>query len=335
VQWQVSSDSGKTWTDISGATTTTLTLSNVPSSLDGNEYRAVITNSLGSAATNAATLTVQTAPVVTTNPVDQTMTAGQTATFTAAANGNPAPTVRWQVSSDSGKTWTDISGASSTTLTLGNVLSSLDGDEYRAVFSNSAGSTTTTAALLTVQTPPAITSVNTVAFTVGLGGSFTVIATGSPTPTVTESGALPGGVTFADNGNGTATLAGAPAAGTQGTYHFTLTAHNGVGSDVTQNFTLTVNAAPVPSSPPPSPPSPPSPPAPVSAHQPPALNVPPLLALFDALLRGIETVNANNTEAVTDSLFGMTVLVSTYDGSGNFVGATLFGVPMPNWIWFL
>jgi hypothetical protein len=57
-----------------------------------------------------------------------------------------------------------------------------------------------------------------------------------------------------------------------------------------------------------------------------------LLALFDALLGGIETVHANNTEAVTDSLLGMTVLVSTYDGSGNFVGATLFGVPMPNWI---
>ena len=329
VRWQVSNDIGKTWTDISGASSTTLTLSNVPSSLDGNEYRAVFNNSLGSAATNAATLTVQTVPVVTTNPANVTVTAGQTATFTAAARGNPKPTVQWQVSGDGGKTWIDISGASATTLTLGNVLSSLDGDEYRAVFSNSAGSATTSAALLTVQTPPAITSVNTVAFIVGLGGSFTVTAAGSPTPTVTESGALPGGVTFADNRNGTATLGGTPAAGTQGTYHFTLTAHNGVGSDVTQNFTLTVNAAPVPASPASSPP------APVSAHQPPALNVPPLLALFDALLGGIETVNANNTEAVTDSLFGMTVLVSTYDGSGNFVGATLFGVPMPNWIWFL
>ena len=37
--------------------------------------------------------------------------------------------------------------------------------------------------------------------------------TGFPTPTVSESGALPGGVTFTDNGNGTATLSGTPAAG--------------------------------------------------------------------------------------------------------------------------
>jgi hypothetical protein len=98
---------------------------------------------------------------------------------------------------------------------------------------------------------------------------------------------------------------------------------------VPQSFTLTVNAAPAPPSPTPSPS------APVSAYQPPALNVPPLLAFFDKLLGAIETINANNTETVTDSLFGMTVLVSTYDGSGNFVGATLFGVSMPTWIWFL
>ena len=51
-------------------------------------------------------------------------------------------------------------------------------------------------------------------------------------------------MTFVDNGDGTATLAGTPAAGTSGTYTLTITANNGVTPDATQTFTLTVNAAP-------------------------------------------------------------------------------------------
>ena len=46
--------------------------------------------------------------------------------------------------------------------------------------------------------------------------------TGTPTPALSESGTLPSGVSFVDNGNGTATLAGTPAAGTQGTYPITI-----------------------------------------------------------------------------------------------------------------
>ena len=53
---------------------------------------------------------------------------------------------------------------------------------------------------------------------------------------------MPGGVTFVDNGNGTATLGGTPAAGTAGTYPLVITASNSVGSPANQNFTLTVNA---------------------------------------------------------------------------------------------
>jgi len=59
--------------------------------------------------------------------------------------------------------------------------------------------------------------------------------TGSPAPSLTESGALPSGVTFHDDGTGT--LSGT--ARTIGTFNITFTAHNGVGSDAIQNFTLT------------------------------------------------------------------------------------------------
>ena len=94
----------------------------------------------------------------------------------------------------------------------------------------------------TVDQAPAITSADDAAFTVGQFGSFTITTTGYPTPaTITETGSLPTGVTFTDNGNGTATLAGTPQEGTLGTYPLTLTAANGISPSATQSFTLTVN----------------------------------------------------------------------------------------------
>jgi Putative Ig domain len=91
---------------------------------------------------------------------------------------------------------------------------------------------------------PVITSANSTTFAAGVAGTFTVTTTGTPTPSLTETGALPSGVTFKDNGNGTATLSGTPATVTTGRYTLTITAHNGVGSDASQSFTLTVGSAP-------------------------------------------------------------------------------------------
>ncbi len=93
----------------------------------------------------------------------------------------------------------------------------------------------------TVDQAPAITSADDAAFTVGQFGSFTITTTGYPTPAITEMGSLPTGVTFTDNGNGTATLAGTPQEGTLGTYPLTLTAANGISPSATQSFTLSVN----------------------------------------------------------------------------------------------
>jgi hypothetical protein len=96
--------------------------------------------------------------------------------------------------------------------------------------------------------PPAITSLNNTTFAVGQAGTFTVTTTGIPSGAsmvISESGSLPGGtVTFTDNHDGTATLAGTPNAGTGGTYPIIITANNGVAPQAQQNFTLTVNQAP-------------------------------------------------------------------------------------------
>jgi predicted outer membrane repeat protein len=90
---------------------------------------------------------------------------------------------------------------------------------------------------------PAITSANSASFEVGQTVSFTVTTTGSPTPSLTVAGALPTGLTFVDNGNGTGTLSGTVAAGTVTTYNITFTAQNGVTPNAIQNFTLTITQA--------------------------------------------------------------------------------------------
>jgi large repetitive protein len=105
-----------------------------------------------------------------------------------------------------------------------------------------ASPTNTTLDLEPAGQAPAITSAAATSARLREPFSFTVTTTGDPAPSVTETGPLPAGVTFTDDGDGTATLAGTPAAGTAGTYPLTITASNGAGSPATQSLTLTVTA---------------------------------------------------------------------------------------------
>lgn len=90
------------------------------------------------------------------------------------------------------------------------------------------------------QVQPVVTSPNSTIFTVGTAGSFTITATGFPTPTLTLTGTLPSGVVFANG-----LLSGTPATGSAGVFQITVTATNSVQPSAVQSFTLTVNAAPV------------------------------------------------------------------------------------------
>ena len=74
--------------------------------------------------------------------------------------------------------------------------------------------------------------------------SFTVGASGSPAPAIAVKGRLPSGVTFTDNGDGTAALTGSPGHGAAGQYPLTFTATSTAGT-ATQAFTLTVTRPPV------------------------------------------------------------------------------------------
>src|SRR5260370_834542 len=78
------------------------------------------------------------APYITTQPVNQTVNAGQTATFTAAATGSPTPTAQWQGSTDGGGRFSNLSRAASATLNLKHAASQTP-NKYRKVVTNTAG----------------------------------------------------------------------------------------------------------------------------------------------------------------------------------------------------
>ena len=85
---------------------------------------------------------------------------GNQAVFAIVAQGNPATSYQWQRSTDSGANWQDLandathSGATSATLTISAVATPMNGYRYRCTVSNTAGSTASSAATLTVQIPP-------------------------------------------------------------------------------------------------------------------------------------------------------------------------------------
>jgi autotransporter passenger strand-loop-strand repeat protein len=132
-----------------GATSASFTITAVVAS-DAGTFRVVVSNTGGTVDSKSVTLTVNTgsaAPTITQNPSDETVSVGSTATFTAAASGSPTPTVQWQLSVNGGA-FANIPGATSTTYSF-TAAANENGDQYRAVFTNSAGTATTTAATLT------------------------------------------------------------------------------------------------------------------------------------------------------------------------------------------
>jgi hypothetical protein len=239
VKWQVSTDHGATFSDLPGATFKTLSFA-ASAADNGKEYRAVFTNSVGSVTSSAATLTVDFAPRIIAQPTNVAAATGQTAVFTASASANPAATVQWQIGTNRGRSFSDIPGATSTTLSF-VVAASQNDNQYRAVFTNSLGTATSGVAMLVVvqARTPAFHSANHATFVAGTAGRFTVVSIGSPAVALSEIGKLPAGLTFHDNGNGTATISGTPGTGTGGTYRLVLLAFN--GKSATQSFTLTVS----------------------------------------------------------------------------------------------
>src|SRR6059058_2664570 len=128
---------------ISGATSASYTTPATTSADNSAKFVVVVSNTAGSATSNAATLTVSAgavAPSITVQPANQTVTVGQTATFTVVATGTAPLSYQWQ------KNGTAISGATSASYTTPATTSADNGAQFVVVVSNTAGSVTSNAA---------------------------------------------------------------------------------------------------------------------------------------------------------------------------------------------
>jgi hypothetical protein len=193
-QWQISTDGGTTWTNITGANAPTYALTNVPASSNSNRYRVVIATQCGTVNSNAATLTVNAPTAITSQPASATLCSGTNTTFTTTATGNNV-SYQWQVSTNSGVTWTNIAGATSASYALNNVSTSLSGNQYRVIITVTSGgcpgSVTSNVANLIVNQNPTVIA-NASETTVCVGTPVTLTATGANTYSWTP-GNLSGG----------------------------------------------------------------------------------------------------------------------------------------------
>ncbi len=231
----------KNGTSISGATSASYTTPAETTADNGAQFTVVVSNSVGNVTSNAATLTVNPAPVapsITTQPSNVTITSGQTATFSVTATGTAPLSYQWS------QNGTAISGATSSSYTTPAETTSASGAQFTVVVSNSVGSVTSNAATLTVNPAPVAPSITTqpssVTITAGQTATFSVTATGTAPLTYQwqKNGAAISGATAASYTTPAETTADNGA-------QFTVVVSNSVGNVTSNAATLTVNPAPV------------------------------------------------------------------------------------------
>ena len=135
-QWYLGS------TAITGATSSTYSITSA-TSVSAGSYTCVVSNSLGSVTSTAEVVSVIITPTVTSNPTSQLVRSGAPVTFTVSATGT-SPTYQWNFNG------TAIAGATSASYTL--TASSGNAGSYTCTITNAAGSVTTSAATLTLNT---------------------------------------------------------------------------------------------------------------------------------------------------------------------------------------
>jgi N-acetylneuraminic acid mutarotase len=230
--------------NVAGATDSHLPLPHLAAT-DAGSYDCVITGQLDTTmvqVTSAvATIQLNVAPTITANPVDVTAVAGTSASFSVTATGAGTLSYQWR------KNGTALTGATAATLTLSNV-SDADAANYDCVVSSAVGasslSSTSTAAKLTINDPPVITTQPTsVVAAAGSSASFTVSATGSGTLSYQWR---KGGSVLVTATSSTLTLASVSPTDA-GSYDCIVsnTLNGTVASTTSSAATLTVNTAPV------------------------------------------------------------------------------------------
>ena len=216
------------WSVSSGALPAGLTLSSdgqitgTPTTAGTSTFTVTATNASGSAS-KAFTITVNYQPTtITTQPQNVAVTVGQPAAFTVAATGSNLA-YQWQQSTDGGKTWTDITGATGENYTTAATTMNMNGCQYRCVVKGNGGEAISNAATLTVNPVP-VTGVTLDKNTLALftGESATLTATVAPENATDKT------VTWTSDNEKVATVAdGKVTAIASGTANITVTTTDG------------------------------------------------------------------------------------------------------------
>ncbi|MEO7982717.1 MAG: M36 family metallopeptidase [Bacteroidota bacterium] len=232
-QWQVNTGSG--FVDIintapySGATTSTLTITGTIIAMSGSQYRILVSSCPSAIISTMATLTVYSLVSVTTQPAaTTTVCQNGTISFAAVAAGSVTG-YQWQVSTDGGTTFSNISGATAATLTLSNVSLTQNTNRYRLVITGNCNTVNSTAVLLTVNPTPS--------FTIGTIPSSLCISDTA----INLAASLAGGVW---TGNGVQGTQFAPSVAGLGAAVLTYTVTNSNGCVFAQSVTVQVNECP-------------------------------------------------------------------------------------------
>jgi hypothetical protein len=227
---------------ISGATSSSYTTPATAISDNGAQFTVAVSNTAGSATSGAATLTVSAAavaPLIAAQPVSQTVTAGQTASFSVTATGTAPLTYQWK------KNGTAISGATSASYTTPATSTSDSGGQFTVAASNTVGTVTSNTATLTVNAATSALQITTVQLPDGLVGgpySSALNASGGSTPYSWSvlSGSLPNGLTL----NSAGSISGTPTVA--GSFPFTMQVKDAAGQSASGNFTINVVTAAAP-----------------------------------------------------------------------------------------
>lgn len=178
-QWQVSTDGGLTYNNIAGAVASTYTVTPTLAE-NGYRYKVIVSAQCGSTTSNAALLSVNASPAISTQPSSATVCAGSSNTFSVTGTGGGL-TYQWQESTNGGVTFTNIGGATSATYVLSGITIAQNNNQYQVIINGSCpGTATSTAAILTVGNAPNITAQPTdVVACNGTSVSFSATASGS------------------------------------------------------------------------------------------------------------------------------------------------------------
>jgi hypothetical protein len=201
-QWQVSTNGGGTWTNVpSGGNAATYTVTGVTTAMNNYQYHVIVTGACGSATSNAATLTVNTVPAITANPSAASVCATFNTSFSASSSGTGV-TNQWQVSTDNGTSWTNVSnggvysGATTTTLNITGATAAMNGYCYRMVASGTCTpAANSNSACLTVIVPATVTN-HPANASICSGGTITFTAAGTNTTVYKWQESTDGGATW-------------------------------------------------------------------------------------------------------------------------------------------